>query len=66
MVSDSVHRFFVAFNHDLTMASASAFTLGSVYFVYLSYPEELEKMQKLLSTEDAKKLSFVERYFTGR
>jgi hypothetical protein len=63
---DSNHRFIVAFNHYCTLACTILFLLGAVYFVYLSYPEELHKMEYILSHEDASKLPFMERYFTGR
>mmetsp|Transcript_6040 Transcript_6040/g.7423 ORF Transcript_6040/g.7423 Transcript_6040/m.7423 type:complete len:307 (-) Transcript_6040:59-979(-) len=62
---DKVHRFYVAFSHDCTLACTILFLIGSVYFVYLSYPEEMAKMIYILSHEDATKLSFMERYFTG-
>eukprot|EP00622_Pseudochattonella_farcimen_P002111 FR736977.1.p1 GENE.FR736977.1~~FR736977.1.p1 ORF type:complete len:255 (+),score=30.53 FR736977.1:72-767(+) len=46
-------------------ACSVLFLFGSVYFVWLSYPEEMEKMQRQLVREDASQLSCVERYFTG-
>jgi hypothetical protein len=63
---DHGHTFLVAFSVELTLVSAILFTLGSVYFVYLSYPEEMQRMAVLLSHEDVSKLTFIERYFTGR
>ena len=69
MVTRTTHRFFVTFDQDLTMLSASAFLVGSCYFIFLSYPEELEKTQRALdarSGQDVSKLSCMERFFTGR
>lgn len=66
ITESGVHRFFVAFNHYCTLACTILFFLGSIYFVYLSYPEELQKMHYTITHEDASKLSFTQRYFTGR
>lgn len=71
IATENVKSFPVAFNHDCTLACAVLFLLGSVYFVYLSYPEEMEHQMADLSklVDDPSKIndmSFVERYFTGR
>lgn len=66
VVNHTHHHFIVAFNHECTLCCAILFLLGSFYFVYLSYPEELERMEYMITHEDASKLTFTERYFTGR
>jgi len=71
IASENVKSFPVAFNHDCTLACAVLFLLGSVYFVYLSYPEEMEHQMADLAklAQDPSKIddmSFIERYFTGR
>lgn len=66
VVVGSDHHFITAFGHECTLACSILFLLGSVYFVYLSYPEELHRMEYILTHEDASKLSFTQRYFTGR
>ena len=54
-------------NPDVTMsyycgfAVSILFLFGSVYFVWLSYPEEMARMEKQIATEDASTLSFSER-----
>ena len=70
MVSETaVHRFAVAFNHDCTLVCAILFLLGSVYFVYLSYPEEMERQMaelQALAEPGHKELTFGERWIWGR
>jgi hypothetical protein len=63
--SDHIHRFIVAFNDECTLACAVLFLIGSIYFVFMSYPEEVAKMETLLQ-RDVNELTFNERYFTGR
>lgn len=41
------------------------FTLGSIYFVILSYPAEMAAEMNKIAHEDMSKLTFLERYFTG-
>jgi len=58
-------------NTDITVSYYCGFAVsilylfGSVYFVWLSYPEEMARMEKQIATEDASTLTFSERYFTG-
>jgi len=66
IATEHVHRFAVAFNHVCTMVCAILFLLGSCYFVYMSYPEEMARMMAQISHEDVSQLSWAQRYFTGR
>ena len=40
------------------------FVIGSVYFLYVSYPEVMMEMFKV-TPEDVEKMSWTEKYFTG-
>jgi len=71
IATEGVTSFPEAFNDGCTLTCAVLFLIGSVYFVYLSYPEEMERQMAELAelAQDPSKIndmSFTERYFTGR
>lgn len=47
------------------IVSTLLFLVGSIFILHASYPEEMEKMLKLLMTMDVNNMTFTERYFTG-
>lgn len=53
------------FQYWSAFASAALFLVGSVFFVWLSYPSEQAKMHKIVALEDMSELTFTEKYFTG-
>ena len=51
-------------NDYTALTSSIAFVLGSVYFVYFSYPEQMAKMYNV-TPESVARMSWTERNFTG-
>lgn len=47
------------------LVSAVLFLIGSIFFVWLSYPSEQVKMHRILALEDLSALTWTEKYFTG-
>lgn len=48
----------------LSLIGAALYLIGSFLFLYLSYPENWQKIMKDVMEADLDKLSFIERYFT--
>lgn len=69
VTGEQLHSFAVSFDYGLTLSSAVIFTIGSAYFVYLTYPEKMQEqmaqMQEMAEKAERGELSLMQRYFTG-
>ena len=55
----------VELNNYAQLVSAILFFFGSCYFVYVSYPEAVEKAWGEMQATDLSNMSWLQRYFTG-